>query len=102
MSKPEIGNPRYVVRRAHRLVMSDFHPEERLTTKELCDWLGVSEQWVEAGRCNGTGPPYERVGPKLIRYRVGGVLDWLSSVKHNSTQEYDTVERQRTKRAAGK
>jgi hypothetical protein len=95
MSKPEIGKPPLVVRRAHRLIAADFHVEQRLTTRELCAWLGVSEQWAELGRCQGYGPPFERVNPKTIRYRVGSVLNYLKSVEHASTREYDTVERGR-------
>jgi hypothetical protein len=100
--KPYIAIPPLIVRRAHRLIAANFHPEERITTKELATWLGVSEQMLEINRHNGVGPTYERVGPKAIRYRIGTVLTYLKSTQHKSTSEYDTVERHRMKRAAGK
>ena len=66
------------------------NPEIFLNTKQLADWLGVSVQWLEIGRCKGYGPPYRRIGQKAIRYRVGDVLPWLEERYHKSTAEYAT------------
>ena len=75
-------------RRAHRLINVDFHPEERLTTKEVAAWLCVSVQFLEIGRTRGYGPKFERFTNKLVRYRVGDVLEWLKSRTHACTSEY--------------
>jgi len=78
----------HIDRRAHRLVDVDFHPEERLTTKEVAAWLYVSVQFLEIGRTRGYGPKFERFTNKLVRYRVGDVLEWLKSRTHACTSEY--------------
>ncbi|WP_369722913.1 helix-turn-helix transcriptional regulator [Bradyrhizobium sp. LLZ17] len=75
-------------RRAHRLVNADFHREEILTTKELAAWLGVSVQFLEIGRTRGYGPEFKRLTDKIIRYRVGDVIDWLKSRTHACTSDY--------------
>ena len=60
-------------------------PDLLLTTKQVATWLGVSPQWVEIGRSRGYGPPYKKLGPKSIRYRVGDILNWLEGRSHKST-----------------
>jgi predicted DNA-binding transcriptional regulator AlpA len=75
-------------RRAHRLVDIDLHPEETLSTKEVAAWLGVSVQFLEIGRTRGYGPKFVRITKRLVRYRVGDVLDWLKSRTHACTSEY--------------
>jgi hypothetical protein len=57
-------------------------PNQLLNTRETADWLSVSYQWLEIGRCKKYGPPFRRVGPKTIRYHVGDVLAWLETRKH--------------------
>jgi predicted DNA-binding transcriptional regulator AlpA len=63
-------------------------PDKLLDTKQLAEWLGMSVQWLEIGRCNRYGPPYKRLGQKAVRYRVGDVLEWLEERSHKSTAEY--------------
>jgi hypothetical protein len=62
--------------------------EELLTTEEEAAWLQVSVQWLEIGRCKGYGPPFERLGPKTIRYQRGKTRRWLGQRSHASTAEY--------------
>jgi hypothetical protein len=96
MARPEVTGKKtssplgklLIDRRAYRLIDVDFHPEERLNTKELAAWLDVSVQFLEIGRTRGYGPKFERITDKLIRYRVGDVLEWLKSRTHASTAEY--------------
>jgi len=38
-------------------------------------------------RMRGDGPPYSKVGSKLVLYNVGDLLDWLSSRIRTSTSE---------------
>jgi hypothetical protein len=63
-------------------------PEMLLHTRETAEWLSVSIQWLEIGRCRGYGPPYRKLGSKIIRYRVGDVLKWLEERSHRTTAEY--------------
>jgi predicted DNA-binding transcriptional regulator AlpA len=62
--------------------------DELLTSRQLAQWLGVSQTWVEIGRVRGYGPPFERLGPHLIRYRRAKVKAWLDERSHRSTAEY--------------
>ena len=62
--------------------------DELLTTPETAAWLQTSEQWLEIGRVRGYGPPFERLAPKIIRYRRGKVRKWLDQRSHFSTAEY--------------
>jgi hypothetical protein len=62
--------------------------DELLTTQEQAAWLQVSVQWLEIGRSQGYGPPYERLGPKTIRYQRGKTRKWLDERSHRSTAEY--------------
>ena len=63
-------------------------PNELLTTKEMAAWLKVSPQWLEIGRSKGYGPPFERIGPRCIRYRPGLTIKWLDERTHRCTAEY--------------
>jgi predicted DNA-binding transcriptional regulator AlpA len=53
--------------------------DDLLTTKEMARWLGVSVQWLETGRMKGWGPPFLKLGPKMIRYHRGSGRQWLQS-----------------------
>jgi predicted DNA-binding transcriptional regulator AlpA len=48
-----------------------------LSTHQVAELLGVSEQWLEVGRVKNYGPPFERLGPRLIRYPRAGLVKWL-------------------------
>ncbi|WP_407189139.1 helix-turn-helix transcriptional regulator [Bradyrhizobium centrosematis] len=67
-------------------------PDILLDTRQTADWLGVSVPWLEIGRSKGYGPPFRKISAKLIRYRVGDLIQWLESRKHKSTAEYQAEE----------
>ena len=62
--------------------------DDLLTTRQVADWLGVAEEWVENGRQKKFGPTFTRLSSKIIRYRRADVLKWLRSRTHASTAEY--------------
>lgn len=65
-------------RRVDQIVAaSDGDGDELLTSGQLAEWLAVSLQWVEISRAKGYGPPFIRVGARLVRYRRSAVLNWL-------------------------
>ena len=70
-------------------------PDDLFATRELADWLGVSTQWVEIGRHRGYGPRFQRIGPRMIRYRREDVLAWLRERTHKSTAEYANMRKRR-------
>lgn len=47
-----------------------------LTTKELADYLGISEATLLLHRVMNTGPAYVKIG-RLVRYRRQDVEDWI-------------------------
>jgi hypothetical protein len=79
--KRRYGAPRrhHLDRRAGQLLttIKTTTKADMLTTQQLADLLGVSSQWLEVGRVKNYGPPYERLGPRLIRYTQNGVVKWL-------------------------
>ena len=85
-------NPRtyHLDRRAREIIAvgETGQPDDLLSTKQVCDWLGVSHQWAEIHRTQGGGPPFIRVSPTRIRYQRQSVLDWLAERTHASTAEY--------------
>ena len=67
--------------------------DELLSTQQLATWLGVSEQWLEVGRSKNYGPRYERLSPRVIKYKRSDVIKWLATRSHASTAEYATKRR---------
>jgi hypothetical protein len=59
-----------------------------LSTIELAAWLQCSKQFLEISRCEGYGPKYVKIAPKLVRYRRADVLAWLRERTHACTSEY--------------
>ncbi|MBK7362182.1 MAG: DNA-binding protein [Micavibrio sp.] len=52
--------------------------------------LGVSTQWLEIGRVHGYGPPFIKLTPRMVRYRIGDVKKWLADRVYHSTSEYNS------------
>jgi predicted DNA-binding transcriptional regulator AlpA len=75
-------------RRAATLAAVEGDEDELLTTQQMSDWLQVSIQWLENGRIQGYGPPFERVGPRMVRYRRSKAKAWLDERTHLRTDEY--------------
>ena len=76
-------------RRAHTLTGEDAdEDDDLLSTRELCDWLTVSYQWVTMGRSEGYGPPFIQLTPAKVVYRRGDVRAWLRERTYSSTAEY--------------
>src|ERR1700726_1339634 len=46
-------------------------PDELIDSAALARLLGVSNQWVEKARRDGTGPAHLHITSKLVRYRRG-------------------------------
>jgi predicted DNA-binding transcriptional regulator AlpA len=62
--------------------------DEMLSTVEVAAWLGMSTQWLEGARFRGFGPKYMNLGPRMVRYRRGDIIEWLRKRTHQSTSEY--------------
>jgi len=64
--------------------------DDLLSTIETAAWLGISQQFLEIGRCKGYGPRFVRLSPRRVRYLRSSVLAWLEEREHASTDEFDT------------
>jgi predicted DNA-binding transcriptional regulator AlpA len=62
--------------------------DELLSTRQLAQLTGLSEQFFEIGRCRNYGPNFTRLSTRRIRYRRSDVLRWLAERVHRSTAEY--------------
>ena len=60
---------------------------EVLTTEQAAAFLQCSTQYLEIARCKGGGPPYSKVGSRLIRYQRTALLQWLEKRQVTSTSE---------------
>lgn len=52
---------------------------ELLNTKQTADLLGMSMSCLEHWRTVQKGPPFVRVGPKIVRYRRTDLDLWIES-----------------------
>ncbi len=47
-----------------------------LNQKEVAEWLGMSEAWLEQCRFRGIGIPYIKIG-RACRYKKSEVQRWI-------------------------
>ncbi|MGO1235157.1 MAG: helix-turn-helix transcriptional regulator [Microbacterium gubbeenense] len=72
---PESGIPDTV----HVLTMDAISQDPLLTTEALAEHLSVPPRTLEDWRRMRTGPPYVRLGRKLVRYRMSDVVAYLDA-----------------------
>jgi predicted DNA-binding transcriptional regulator AlpA len=84
------GPPRkfHLDKRAAAVAAAPGDDDELLTTVQCANWFGVSVQWLDIGRSEGYGPPFQKLGPHMVRYHRGTVREWLLARTHHSTSEY--------------
>src|SRR3954447_9514231 len=64
-----------------------IEPEDRfLTRRQLSEKYPLGYGWLAKATMRGTGPPYIRIGGKVL-YRESAVLDWLAAHERHSTAE---------------
>jgi hypothetical protein len=61
-----------------------YHNEDRLPTAEAAAVVQAKPRTLEKWRLFETGPPFEKVGSKLVVYRYGDLIAWLESRKRGS------------------
>ena len=60
--------------------LAELHalPDDALSTpREAAAFLRLKYNTLSWYRCNGGGPAFVRVGPKLIRYRMGDLREYM-------------------------
>lgn len=65
-------------------------PDTLLCTKQAAALMGLSPSWLNQARSKGYGPPFVRLSPRKIVYRLGDIRLWLNDRHHHSTAEYRT------------
>lgn len=51
--------------------------ERLLSTAQVADWTGVSQNTLRFWRWEGSGPIWFRLGAKTIRYKSADVQAWI-------------------------
>lgn len=69
--------------------INSLDENQLLCTKQMARLLSVSPQWLEIGRVKGYGPPYLKLTPRAIRYRLSEVREWLDKRAYQSTSQYE-------------
>ena len=60
---------------------------EVMTTEQAAAFLGCSTQFLEIARHKGGGPPYCKLGVRLVRYRRVALLEFLAKREVTSTSQ---------------
>jgi hypothetical protein len=53
--------------------------ERYLTQLQFCQLYQIPARTAENWRANGDGPPYTRLGPRKIRYRLSDCRAWAAA-----------------------
>lgn len=61
-----------------------------LTECEVADYLSIKQSMLKGLRANGTGPKFIELSPKLIRYNLENVKEWLGQ-KMKEREQYESV-----------
>lgn len=62
--------------------------DDLLDPRETARELNCSKSYLDKLRCYGGGPPFLRIGRRMVRYRRGDARNWAHSHRFNSTSEY--------------
>ena len=82
MPKKKAAPPRavqfHIDKRADRVAAQLGDDDDHLlTTHQVAEVLAVSVGWLEGLRSSGGGPDYEKLSPKIVRYRRSKLKLWL-------------------------
>ncbi len=62
-------------------------PAEFLDVKDLAKRLGLSESALHKHRCKGSGPPYAKIGGRVV-YSWPDVMAWIEQRKASSVEQH--------------
>lgn len=79
--------------RNRAIALSHLDDDYLLTPREVGAAGGPPRRTLDRYRAEGGGPPYVRLGRKIIRYRVGDYRAWLGASTFAHAAE-ETVARQ--------
>ncbi|WP_447975510.1 helix-turn-helix transcriptional regulator [Nitrospira sp. Kam-Ns4a] len=50
-----------------------------MTEEQVANMLQVSRRTLQAWRIRGGGPPFAKIGARMVRYRESDVAEWLAT-----------------------
>jgi predicted DNA-binding transcriptional regulator AlpA len=59
----------------------------RLRAPDAAAYLGIAPSTLAKMRLRGDGPPYYKVGPRVVVYRPSDLEDWLEANRRRSTSD---------------
>jgi hypothetical protein len=73
--------------------MSDAAEGKRLRTPAAAEYLGIAASTLEKMGCAGTGPVFERIGPRAVTYTIPALEEYAAGRRATSTSEPPPPER---------
>ena len=64
--------------------MTRLRKSDLLTTTETAEGLRLKEHTLENMRCQGTGPPFRKIGGRVF-YHVDDLKQWLEQSRRRSS-----------------
>jgi len=61
-------------------------PTPKMSVVQAAAYLGVSKSWLDKKRLDGAGPPYLKLGRRVV-YDLGELEAWAASHKRHHTSE---------------
>jgi hypothetical protein len=72
---------------AIRLRKSRFLFMAKINTSKTAEQYSVSKRWLEKARLHGFGPPFLKIGRKIVLYDTDTLDRWFAACERNSTSE---------------
>jgi hypothetical protein len=63
----------------------------RVRTREAAKYVGSATSTLEKLRIYGGGPPFYRLGPKIVVYDLDDLDEWIEAGRHRSTSDSGTA-----------
>ena len=64
-----------------------FVDEDYMASEIELEQLGLNRRTLQKKRLLGGGPPFHKLSPRCVRYRVGDVRAWLAMHRIDRTPE---------------
>ena len=59
----------------------------RFRTKDAAAYIGIAPSTLEKMRLTGTGPIYQKAGPRIVVYDIQDIDAWLTKRRRVSTSD---------------
>lgn len=72
----------------------EHHPNRsgrKLRAREAAEYLGLSSSTLAKMRLHGNGPPYAKVGPRVVVYDLSDLETYVATRKRFSTSDNSEV-----------